>query len=122
MVAFLAAGIPLLLVFGLPGFAAGVAVQGLVHLVVRAYYLQRLFRGFAFLRHAARAFLPTLPAAGVVLLLRAVEPSDRTLGLALGELLLYIGVTVAATWRFESRLLREALSYLPARRAARAGA
>jgi O-antigen/teichoic acid export membrane protein len=122
MVAFLATGIPLLFAFGLPGFAAGVAVQGLVHLIFRAYYLQRLFRGFAFLRHAARAFLPTLPAAGAVLLLRAVEPSNRTLGLALAELLLYIAVTVAATWRFESRLLREALSYLPGRRAAQAGA
>jgi O-antigen/teichoic acid export membrane protein len=121
MVAFLAAGIPLLFAFGLPGFAAGVAIQGLVHLVVRAYYLERLFRGFAFLRHAARAFLPTLPAAGAVLLLRAALPGDRTLGLALAELLLYVAVTAVATWRFESPLLREALSYLPARRPAKAG-
>ena len=89
-----------------------VAVQALVYLVFRAFYLQRLFEGFAFLRHAARAFLPTVPAAAVVLLLRGVEPGHRTLAIALGELAIYALVTVAATWYFESRLLREALGYV----------
>ncbi len=112
MVAFLLTVIPLLIEFGLRGFAAAVALQGLAALVCRAYFLRRLFDGFRFLRHAGRAFLPTLPAAAVVLALRAVEPSERTLGMALGELGLYVAVTVAATWYFESRLLREALGYL----------
>ena len=61
---FLAAGIPLLLAFGLPGFAAGIAAQAAAALVLRAYWLQQLFPGFDFLRHAARAFLPTVPAVG----------------------------------------------------------
>ena len=117
MVAFLLTGIPLLLLYDLPGFAVGVAVQGLVHLCFRAYYLQRLFHGFGFVRHAVRAFLPTLPAAALVLGLRALESGDRTLGLALAELGVYVLATAAATWYFESPLLREALGYLSRRTA-----
>jgi O-antigen/teichoic acid export membrane protein len=105
---FLAAGIPLLLAFGLPGFAAGIAAQALAALVMRAYWLQRLFPGFQFLRHAARAFLPTVPAAAIVVLARAVEPPGRTLGVALAELAGYVVAAIAATTYLESGLLREA--------------
>jgi O-antigen/teichoic acid export membrane protein len=122
MVAFLTTGIPLLLLFDLKGFAIGIGVQGLVHLAFRAYFLQRLFDGFSFVRHAGRAFLPTLPAAGVVLLARAVGTADRTAALALAELAAYGIVTAAATWYFESGLLREAFGYLRGRRPAGAAA
>ena len=122
MTAFLAVGIPLLLLYGLPGFAAGIAFQGLVALVVRTYYLRRLFEGFGFFRHAVRAFLPTVPAAVVVLLARVVESGDRTLAIALAELGAYIALTAAATWYFESVLLREAFGYLRDRRPAGAAA
>jgi O-antigen/teichoic acid export membrane protein len=123
MVTFLAVGLPLLFTDGLRGFAIGVAAQTVVHVLFRAYYLQRLFDGFAFLRHAGRAFLPTVPAVAVVLVLRMAESGERTLVMALGELGLYVIVTAAATWYFESRLLREAIGYLTARRRpARAGA
>jgi O-antigen/teichoic acid export membrane protein len=105
---FLLAGIPLLLAFGLPGFAAGIAIQAAAALGMRAYWLQRLFPGFDFLRHAARAFLPTVPAAAVVLAARVLEPRGRTLAMALGELAAYVVVTVAATLYLESGLLREA--------------
>jgi O-antigen/teichoic acid export membrane protein len=107
---FLVVGIPLLLLFGLPGFAAGLAFQGLVGFVLRAYYLQQLFPGFVFLRHLARSFLPTIPAAALVLLLRAVEPGARTLAIALVELGAYVLVTGVLTWRLESRLLLEAVA------------
>jgi PST family polysaccharide transporter len=112
MGAFLVIGIPLIFVAGLRGFAVGIAIQGIVQLAFRAYYLQRLFHGFAFVRHAMRAFAPTLPAAAAVIALRAVEPSTRTLELALGELTVYILVTALATWYLESRLLREAAGYV----------
>jgi O-antigen/teichoic acid export membrane protein len=112
LVAFLVVGIPLILRFGLEGFAVGIAVQGLVHLAFRAYFVQRLFDGFGFVRHAARAFAPTLPAVGVVLALRALEPGGRSLELALGELAVYLGVTAAATWYLEAALLREAAGYV----------
>ncbi len=115
---FLITGIPLLIVMGLPGFAIGIAIQGLASVAVRAWYLQRIFPGFAFLGHAARSFLPTVPAAGVVMLLRAVEPGGRTLAVALGELALYTVLAGLATWRLESSLLREAAGHLVRRPAA----
>jgi O-antigen/teichoic acid export membrane protein len=122
MAAFLAVGIPLILMDGLRGFALGILVQGLVHLAFRAFYLRRLFEGFGFLRHALRSFLPTIPAVAAVLLVRALAPGDRTLELALAELSLYALVTVAATWYLESNLLREAMRYLIGRRTAGARA
>jgi O-antigen/teichoic acid export membrane protein len=122
LLGFLVTGIPLLFVFGLRGFAAGIAFQALVHLAVRAVYLERLFHGFAFLRHALRAVLPTVPAVAVVVGLRLLESGGRTVELALGELALYLLVTVAATWYFESTLLREAVGYVTGRRPARAAA
>jgi O-antigen/teichoic acid export membrane protein len=112
---FLVVGIPLLLAFGLPGFAAGLAFQGLVGFVLRAFYLQRLFPGFVFLRHLARSFLPTIPAAALVLVLRTVEPGTRTLAMALVELVAYLLVTAFLTWRFESRLLWEAVTMVRGR-------
>ena len=122
LLAFLAAGIPLILSDGLEGFAIGIAIQGLVHLAVRAFYVQRLFHGFGFARHAARAFAPTLPAAAVVLALRAAESGSRSLELALAELVAYLVVTAAATWYLESSLLREAMAYVFRRPTARAAA
>ena len=112
---FIVAGIPLLLAYGLPGFAVGIVLQGLAALILRAYYLQQIFPGFDFLRHAARSFLPTIPAVAVVLLMRVIEPGRRTLGLALAEFSAYLVVTALATWTFESRLLREAIGYVRGR-------
>jgi O-antigen/teichoic acid export membrane protein len=110
---FVLGGIPLLIAFGLPGFAVGVAAQALGSLLLRAYYLQQLFDGFDFLRHAARAFLPTVPAAAAVLLGRWVGPGEpRTLARALAELGAYILIAAAATWCLERPLLREAVAQL----------
>jgi hypothetical protein len=109
---FIAVGIPLLIAFGLPGFAAGVAAQAVAALVMRVYYLRQLFPGFRFLGHAARAFAPTVPGAAVVLAVRALEPAGRTLAVALGELAAYVLVTLVATLYLESGLLREALEQL----------
>ncbi len=115
---FLVAGIPLLLLRGLPGFAIGIALQGLAALALRAFYLQRLFAGFGFLKHAARSFLPTVPAAAAVVVLRAVEPNRRSVALALGEVVIYGLVTIIATWYLESSLLREAVDTVRDRRPA----
>lgn len=111
-VVLLALGIPLMLVLGLAGLAIAIAAQAAVALVLRAVYLGRLFAGFSFLRHAARAFVPTLPATAAVLLVRWLAPGHRTLLRALGELALYAAVTVVVTWWAERPLLREALGSL----------
>jgi hypothetical protein len=119
MAVFLTVGIPLLLAFGLPGFAAGVALQGVAAFAIRAFYLRRMFPGLDILRHIARALLPTVPAAAVVLAARGVESHRRTLGLAIVELSAYVLVTVAATLYLESGLLREAISAVRGSREAR---
>lgn len=119
MVVSLGAGIPLMLTYDLPGFAAAVALQTAVHVAFRAYYLQRLFQGFDFVRHALRATLPVVPAAATILALRALESAhDRTLEIALGELAVFALVTAVATWWLERGLLREVAGYVAARRAA----
>ncbi|MEJ7892305.1 MAG: oligosaccharide flippase family protein [Solirubrobacteraceae bacterium] len=111
VVAFLVLALPLLLAFGLPGFAAGMAAMTLVSLLLRTHYVKRLFPQFRILRYAARAVAPTLPALAVVMALRAVI-DERTLALALAELSLYLGLTAVATWLLEAALLREAVGYL----------
>jgi O-antigen/teichoic acid export membrane protein len=117
-VTFIAVGLPLLFTWGLEGIAVGTAAQMLVHVSFRAYFLQRLFDGFAFLRHALRAFVPALPAAGAILLVRLLEDGERTATLAAAELALYCGATVALTWFLEGRLVREVVGYIRARPAA----
>ena len=115
-IVYLAFGVPLILLFGLPGFAYSTAVLAICLLVFRAHYLRRIFDGFNFLTHCVRAFLPTIPAAAVVLAARLLEPTSRTFPIALAELVGYTLVTIAATWYFESPLLREAFGYLRGQR------
>ena|SRR5437588_217666 len=117
---FIVSAVPLMALFGLAGFAVAVGLQGVAAFVLRAFYLQRIFPGFDFLRHAARSFLPTLPAATVVLVARALESGTRTLGIAVGELAVYLLVTALTTWYLEGGLLREAAGYLLGRRTAAA--
>lgn len=109
---FIALGIPLLIAFGLAGFGAAIAAQAVAALAMRIYYLGQLFPGFRFFAHAAHAFAPTVPAAVLVLVARALEPGGRTLATVLGELTAYILVTLLATLYLESGLLREALDQL----------
>ena len=104
--------IPLIYEYGLKGVGWAVMAQMIAHVSVRAFYLRRLFRGFALGRHAVRAILPTVPAAGAVLLVRVLAEGERTLLRAGGELALYLVLTVVFTWVFERRLLAEAVGYL----------
>ena len=116
-VAFLVTGLPLLFVAGLRGFAIGIGIQMLVHLAFRVYFLRRLFKEFAFLSHALRAWAPVLPAVAVVLIARSLESGQRTGWDALAEIALFGAVTAAGTWRMERKLLREMVGYVRARAA-----
>jgi O-antigen/teichoic acid export membrane protein len=118
MVTFLVLGLPLLFRYGLTGLAMGVGLQMLANVVVRAYYLRQLFDGFTYLRHAARAMLPTIPAVAVILGVRTLESGTRTFTLAMAEVAAYLVVTAGATWWSERQLLLEAVGYLKRRRAA----
>jgi O-antigen/teichoic acid export membrane protein len=117
MVAFLATAVPLLYSYGLKGFVVGIIFQGLVHLGCRLWYLRRLFGSFDVARHAARAIGPSIPAAGAVGLMRLVEASHRTAGIAVAEIAIYLVVTLAATLTFERPLLKEVGGYVRRRAA-----
>jgi O-antigen/teichoic acid export membrane protein len=106
MLVFVAAAIPLLVVDGLEGLGIGMAAAAATGIAGRAFYLVKMFEGFAILRHAARAAAPVLPAAAAVLALRTLE-GHRSLAVAVGELALYLVVAVAATIALERPLLRE---------------
>lgn len=115
---FLVVGIPLMITTGLTGYAIGVASVTAVDLAVRTYFLSRLFSGFRVLRHALRAIAPAVPAVAVVLGVRLLYGGERTLALAVGELVLYVGTTIVVTWFLERELLKEMVGYLRRARAA----
>jgi O-antigen/teichoic acid export membrane protein len=112
---FLVTAVPLLAIYGLEGYAVGMAIMVAVSLVARGYYLRKLFPTYNFALEAARAVAPVVPAAGAVLGLRLIESGDRTLALAIGEGVLFVALTVIATWFTERGLLREMIGYLRGR-------
>jgi O-antigen/teichoic acid export membrane protein len=114
-VTLLGVGIPLLLSQGLIGMGIGIGAGVAVHLIFRACYVSHIFEGFRFVRYGIRAIVPVVPAAAIVLVMRAIETAHRTLGIALAELSVFTIVVVLATWRLEGGLVREALAYLVSR-------
>jgi O-antigen/teichoic acid export membrane protein len=109
---FLVVAVPLLFAFDLDGLAAGTAVMAVVAFLGRWYYLVKLFPALRFLRHLARAIAPTIPAVGLILLVRLAESGERTAAIAVGELVVFIAASAIATFVIERRLLAEAVSYL----------
>lgn len=116
MSVFLAVTTPLLLAYGLDGYAAGMAILTGVSLAARTYFLARLFDDFGFLRHALRAAAPVVPAAAAVLFARLADAGGRSLPVAVAEAAGYLVIVLVATYGFERPLIREVLSYLRGRR------
>lgn len=112
LIAFFAAPFPLLIAFGLPGLAVGMGVMTAVVIVARLTFLARLFSAGAMLRHTVRAIAPSIPAAGVVLAVRALESGSRGVGVVIGEFALYVLVTAVATIAVERALVLEMIGYL----------
>jgi O-antigen/teichoic acid export membrane protein len=115
LISFLLVTLPLLITAGLTGFAIGMGAQTAIQIVARGYFLLRLFKGFNIFRHLARVIAPTVPAATFVLAMRGLMSGERSLELAVAELILYVAVTIAATWLFERPLLREISGYVRGR-------
>jgi lipopolysaccharide exporter len=111
MAAFLVAAVPGLVLWGLDGFAAGLAIMTIVSVAARTHFLRQIFPQFRLLRHAGRAVLPVVPATAATLAVRALS-FDRSLGVAVAEATLFIALTAVFTWLFERRLLAEAFGYL----------
>ncbi len=104
---------PAMILYGLDGYVIGMVATLLVQLALRGYFLRKLFVGFRILPHLVRAMAPCVPAVAAVLAVRALSGGgERSLGQAVGELVLYIAVTVIATLAFERRLLSEIVGYL----------
>ncbi|MFL5886426.1 MAG: oligosaccharide flippase family protein [Thermoleophilaceae bacterium] len=112
IVVFALVSAPLLIAFGLTGFAIGSLFSEAVGLAGRTYYLGKIFPTFVILRQAVRAFVPVMPAVAAVAVARLLESGERTALTASSELILFVGLTVAATALFERRLLREVIGYL----------
>jgi O-antigen/teichoic acid export membrane protein len=114
VIAFLGVGVPAMFAFGLPGYAAGFAAAIFVQILVRGYYMRRLFR-FNIGMQLVRAVAPTVPGLGLVLLARALVDGQRTLPLAVGELALYSVAVIAFTLMLERRLVVEIVGYVRSR-------
>src|SRR3954451_5644034 len=107
--------VPMVIAFGLTGYAAGNAIALLIQIGARAYFLRSLFPRFRIVRQFARAVAPTLPAAAVVLLLRLAAGPETSLVAAIAVFVLYVAATVAGTWIFERSLVTEIAGYLRGR-------
>jgi O-antigen/teichoic acid export membrane protein len=114
----LAVVVPGIIFFGLMGYAVGIAVVALGQIVLRGYYMRRLFGDFSALRQLVRSVLPTIPPAALILLLRATAGGTRSPARAILELVTYGAATVAVTYLLERPLMRELFGYL---RGARTG-
>jgi O-antigen/teichoic acid export membrane protein len=112
MIGTIAVGVPLLLSHGITGFGVGILVGTLAAMTVRVVYLVTMFPARKIALHVARSFLPTLPAAAVILAEREVLGLDDSLARLVVESAVFIALVAAATWLTESRLLREATGYL----------
>lgn len=116
VLAFVTVAVPLALNFGLDGLAGAIGIMTVVTVATRAYFLRRIFPAFVMARHAMRAIVPTVPAAGVVLAVRALaQAHDRPVPVVVAELSLYVVFTVAATWAAERQLILEVRDYLRGR-------
>lgn len=113
--------VPLTISDGLDGYAIGTAIGAGVAVVLRSWYLSRLFPAFRVLTHSARAIAPTLPALAAVLLMRAAEPS-RSLTSVVVEVAVFVALTAAGTLLSERALVREFVAYFRRRSAPAVGA
>jgi O-antigen/teichoic acid export membrane protein len=112
LVAVIAVGVPLLISNGLPGFGLAILAGTTASLAVRLVYLGRLFPPRSIALHVARSFVPTLPAATVILAERQLLGTGDSFGRLVAEVAVFGVLVAATTWLVERQLLREAVGYL----------
>jgi O-antigen/teichoic acid export membrane protein len=112
MVAVISLAVPLTFEYGVKGYAYGMAGATFILILMRCWYLAKLFPSFAIFSHAFRAIWPTIPAAAAVLAIRAAGDGPRGAGTALGEAVLFAVLVAAGTLFSERALLREMVGYL----------
>lgn len=107
-----ASGVPMLLTYGVVGFAYAMGAGTLAVMAVRIIYLAKLFPAFRILSHVSRAVLPTVPAAVLLLGERTLVGGDRTPTRVVAEVVAYSALVALGTMVAERALLREAVGYL----------
>lgn len=112
LVAVLSVGVPLLLTYGLPGFAYGLAAGTAAGLVVRLVYLNRLFPAASMARHIAGGIAPTIPAAAAILAWRLAFGTGDGAAPLIAQIAGFAVIAAAASWLIQGALLREAVGYL----------
>jgi O-antigen/teichoic acid export membrane protein len=115
LVVFGLVSVPAMLEFGITGYAIGFASANAVQIVIRGYYMRRIFGDFSAMRQLVRATLPTAPPALLVLALHVLAPGDRSLSRAIAELATYSLGVVALTWVLERNLVTELVGYIRGR-------
>ena len=81
-------------------------------ILMRCYWLVRLFPTVALFSHAARAIWPTVPAVAAVLLIRAAESGPRGAAQAALEAIVFVVVLALGVFFAERSLVREVMGYL----------
>jgi hypothetical protein len=84
--------------------------------LVRLWFLRRLFGELPILRHVAGGVGPTIPPVAVVIGLRFAHSWTHSATWTAVEALCYTVVAAVATYLWQGALLREALGYLRRRR------
>jgi O-antigen/teichoic acid export membrane protein len=114
MAAVLGVGVPLLIEHGLSGLAIGIGAGTVTSLVIRVAYLTKLFPALDMVGHVARAAAPTALAAAAIVAERLAfgYGNPYSPARAAVELIAFLAVAAALTWRLEGALLREAVGYL----------
>lgn len=112
LVAVLVLAVPLTYKDGVRGYALGMALATGVLILMRCYWLARLFPTFALFSHAARAMWPTVPAVAAVLLIRYAESGARTAAQAAIEAAVFVIVLAIGVFFAERNLMREVIGYV----------
>lgn len=113
MVAVLGFCIPLTLSDGVRGYAWGMAAATTLLILLRCYWLARLFPAFTMFAHAARAIWPSVPAVAVVLLIRLADGGGpRSALMAALEAAAYVITLGIAVFIAERKLVLEVMAYL----------
>jgi O-antigen/teichoic acid export membrane protein len=110
--AFLALAVPGLFLWGDWGFIGGRLAGAVLVLGVRRHYVRQLL-GLELLGVAVRGAAPLVASTLVVLALRTlVWTGPRSLGQAVVEIVVFLGVTAGLTWWTERRLVRDLLAQM----------
>jgi O-antigen/teichoic acid export membrane protein len=110
----LAVGVPLIFIDNLQGLAIGLGAGAVASLILRAIYVRILFAELNLFAHGVGAILPVLPAVAAVFILRATLGTPD-LGMALAQLVIYVGLAAGFSLYAARPLIAEVLSALRAR-------